>query len=274
MSEHRFGGGWTEIKLEVLHAYLDAYVLALKNRGFKKIYIDAFAGTGECIPKTKNAVALDGSAKIALETNGFDRYLFVEHHADRFQQLTGLCKKYPHLDIRPYNDDANKVMLEMLRQFDRKAWRGVAFLDPYGLQLDWSILLQLAATQAIDVWYLFPLSGLYRQAARKFAALDESKEAAIDRCLGTTEWRQALYRTDPQSDIFDDDPALIRQATVNDIEMFVKTRLSSIFPKVLEPLRLPKSGAPLFSLFFAIANPSPKAIEVASRIAKHILKNA
>lgn len=44
--EHRFGGDWTEQKLGILERYLEAYLIALKNQNFYKIYIDAFAGTG------------------------------------------------------------------------------------------------------------------------------------------------------------------------------------------------------------------------------------
>ena len=44
--EHRFGGAWTDRKLEVLAGYLASYTAALKNTIFEKVYIDAFAGTG------------------------------------------------------------------------------------------------------------------------------------------------------------------------------------------------------------------------------------
>jgi three-Cys-motif partner protein len=274
MGEHRFGGGWTQIKLEVLREYLKVYLTALKHKPFQKLYIDAFAGSGECVPKNSNLGTIDGSAKIALDTRGFDRYIFIEHHTRRYHDLHGLCSSYHELDIRLHNGDANRVLEGMLQRLDRNGWRGVAFLDPYGLQLDWLTLTKLAKTQSIDVWYLFPLSGLYRQAARNFTNVDASKEAAIDRCLGTADWRQAFYKVSPQEDLFSDDPVLIRNANVDAIEHFVRQRLETIFPKVLAPLRLPKSGAPLFSLFFAVSNPSPKAIGVASKIAKHILDHA
>ena len=45
--QQRFGGDWTEQKLEVVQKYLGAYTTALKNQPFKKLYIDAFAGSGE-----------------------------------------------------------------------------------------------------------------------------------------------------------------------------------------------------------------------------------
>ena len=42
----KFGGEWTEEKLNIFTCYLEAYLVALQHQKFKKIYIDAFAGTG------------------------------------------------------------------------------------------------------------------------------------------------------------------------------------------------------------------------------------
>ena len=63
----KFGGNWTEEKLNIFTSYLDAYLTALQNQKFKKIYIDAFAGTGE-IETTDGGQYLAGSAKRALNS--------------------------------------------------------------------------------------------------------------------------------------------------------------------------------------------------------------
>jgi hypothetical protein len=57
-------------------------------------------------------------------------------------------------------------------------------------------------------------------------------------------------------------------------EAFVKKRLESVFPLVLPPRRLlgPRR-APLFSLFFAMANRSKTAQQRARPIAAHILRS-
>jgi hypothetical protein len=47
MSEHSFGGPWTEIKLDTVVYYLKCYTAALSAVNFDLWYIDAFAGTGE-----------------------------------------------------------------------------------------------------------------------------------------------------------------------------------------------------------------------------------
>jgi hypothetical protein len=46
----RFGSADTERKLQLVAHYLDRFVTALKNQPFKKLYVDAFAGTGSWIP--------------------------------------------------------------------------------------------------------------------------------------------------------------------------------------------------------------------------------
>jgi hypothetical protein len=47
MSElQQFGGDWTIEKLDILTSYLDAYLTALKNMRFGKIYVDAWTMPG------------------------------------------------------------------------------------------------------------------------------------------------------------------------------------------------------------------------------------
>ena len=46
MTVPRFGGRWTEQRLEILGRYLDAYTTALKNQRFTLYYVDGFAGAG------------------------------------------------------------------------------------------------------------------------------------------------------------------------------------------------------------------------------------
>ena len=45
--------------------------------------------------------------------------------------------------------------------------------------MEWATLQAIANTKAIDVWFLFSLSGLYRQAARSSEDITEEKRLAI-----------------------------------------------------------------------------------------------
>jgi three-Cys-motif partner protein len=69
------------------------------------------------------------------------------------------------------------------------------------MHVEWTTLQAIAKTGAIDVWYLFPYSGLYRQAAKNADAMDADKEESITRLLGTDEWRQVFYTPKRQASI-------------------------------------------------------------------------
>ena len=74
----QFGGNWTEEKLNIFTEYLTAYLTALQNQNFGKVYIDAFAGTGEIVTNDGEQ-HLVGSAKRALSSYlKFDRYYFMK----------------------------------------------------------------------------------------------------------------------------------------------------------------------------------------------------
>ena len=271
-----FGGIWTEQKLVALKEYLSAFTKALKNQHFKLIYLDGFAGTGSCEIKidgeTKN---IEGSAKIALKTKPpFDHYYFIELAFRKQSALRRLVKENSDRNVDILDGDCNQALIKLCETVDWKRSRAVLFLDPYGFQVEWSTLKAIANTKAIDMWYLFPYAGLYRQAPKDVDALDSDKEAAINRILGTEEWRKQFYRPSPQQDLFGKEGEV--RGSHQDMLDFVTNRLKQIFPCVLAPAVLYQgnnsSGAPLFALYFAVSNPNKQAQTVATRIAKHILR--
>src|SRR5690606_687521 len=152
--------------------------------------------------------------------------------------------------------------------------RGIVFLDPYGMEVKWETVEAIAATEAIDCWYFFPLSGLYRNAPHDPTKLDQKKEAALDSVLGTTDWQSRWYshQIGPQS-LFETESQAVVRADVDAIEAYVGERLRSVFKgAVLPPMRLRHNGgAPMASLFFAVSNPGHKVVALARRIAGHIL---
>jgi three-Cys-motif partner protein len=295
-SGHRFGGGWTDLKLGVLQDYLAFFTTALRKQKFELLYIDGFAGSGGRIVERVIArgsplfgtldesenIDVPGSARIALETKPpFHRIVLIERHNRRFAELKSLCSHYPDVEVLPLQGEANEAITNLCRSQRWRASsanyhgiRAVLFLDPYGMNVNYSTLGTIAETKAIDVWYLFPLSGVYRQAARSGHKLTTSKRAAITRILGTDEWESAFYSEPKSNDLFANVGASRRTADVSMIEVYVKSRLENIFPRVTKPLRLSmKNGAPLYSLFFAMSNSDPKAIGLALKGANHILKS-
>lgn len=287
---HFFGSSETERKLDCLRKYLTAYSIALKNKDFARVYIDAFAGTGgrtetrAMLPfmgqgeETFIEVTTPGSARIALETRpAFHHLLLIEKDQRRADVLKKVIAEYPGSRAQVRNGDANEVVQRTCRRFrwHQERIRGVVFLDPYGMEVSWDTVEAIAQTEALDCWYFFPLSGLYRNASKDPAKLDQSKIDALNRVFGTPSWRQEWYETESQTDMFGD---LIederRSFDVNRIEAWVGNRLRDVFKGgVLKPMRLyHPGGAPMASLFFAISNPHKAAVRLATEIAAHILK--
>jgi len=283
-ADHEFGSQATELKLSVVEAYLRAFTAALRRKFPELWYIDAFAGTGERterIPARRggllssapeNVVRRRGSVKIAIDVYpAFDRLIFVEQRPRAVEALRELREQHPDRNIDVLAGDANVEIPRLVKSVNWRRIRAVMFLDPYGMSVDWNTLKAIAETGAIDVWFLFSLSGLYRQAAHSADAIDDDKRAAITRVLGTSEWEKELYAR--QGDLFTKQGPLRRTADVGRLQDYVKARLATIFPAVLPPLPLPIDKRPQkFSLFFAISNGDGPAIGLATRIANHILK--
>lgn len=290
MVDHEFGGLSTDLKLSIVEKYLRAYTTALRGKFQNLWYIDAFAGTGYRTVKhaaVENSVFGDdrperveqrrGSAVIALQTTpAFDRLIFIEKKPAHCAAIEKLMAENPTRDITLDKSDANISIQKNVAWDGWNSTRAVMFLDPYGLSVDWETLVAIAGTKAIDVWYLVSLAGLFRQAAHDPEKLDDTKRAALTRMLGTDEWERSWYPETLEVDIFGDVVRNKRRsADVTAMESFVGERLRTIFPKVLPPYRLHNErGVPMFALFFAISNPDPKAIGLATSIAGHILKAA
>ena len=153
--------------------------------------------------------------------------------------------------------------------------RGVTLLDPYGIEIDWATVEAVAATEALDLWYFFSLMGLYRQAPNDRPPIDDFIRARLNRVLGTNDWERDWYGTPHGTTNMMGDPATaIRTADVNAIERYVKGLLLAVFKgAVLDPRRFyNKQNAPLASWFFAVSNPNPAAVTLATKIANHILR--
>jgi three-Cys-motif partner protein len=286
--DHEFGNLSTDLKLSLVEGYLAAFTKALRPKFQELWYIDAFAGTGNRTVKHRAVEARGwlpeieerieqkrGSARIALEISPeFDRLVFMDTKKSHCDALEELKRSFPGRRIEVVRGDANAAIEQELAAKRWAGKRAVMFLDPYGMHVEWKTLERIQATEAIDVWYLVSLAGLFRQAAYDPKNLTERKRAAITRMLGTDEWEQAWYRREIVADLLGAvDETAQRTADIDAMEAFVDARLKSLFPKVLPPRRLRNaSGVAMFSLFLAISNPEPKAIGLATKIGNHLLK--
>ncbi len=272
-----FGNSWTKEKLDLIDKYLNAYTIALKNMPFKKIYIDAFAGTGEI--ETNGGEFLSGSTKRALSTTvPFDHYYFIEYSSSKCQVLRQMVKnEFPQLEDRVtiLCGDANEKLDVIIKGIDWVKNRALLFLDPFATQVQWETLEKVARTKAIDMWYLYPFSALNRLLKNEGDTIDETWERCIDKMLGTTDWKDALYEKDKQISIFDIEgqDRLVKNVNTESLKQYIIKRLKTIFIEVSDNSKLLKNDkqSSLFLLIFAVSNPGKKARNLAMKIANTIL---
>ena len=275
MTSPRFGGPWTEEKLEILRAYLDAYTTALKNQPFTLIYVDGFAGAGsywELDYYSEDYLEFrEGSPLIALEIDdkGFDRLIFVDKDAVAAEALLNLKSEHPGRHIEILQGDANDKVPEFCRRmgsFDR----AVAFLDPFATQLSWSTVQAIAGTKKIDCWILFPLMAVSRMMPTDKEP-DEALAEELDRIFGDRQHWQQSYYDSPQLSLFENGQR--RQRTEGSEQFADRYRelLSTVFHSVAPTKRTltNSKNVPLFELFFAAGN--AKGAPIATQIANHIL---
>ena len=291
---HRFGGAWTELKLDAVHYYLGFFTRVLKTQPFDLWYIDAFAGSGtraveretggllDDAPVTDATEEIAGSVLRALAVDPpFGRHVFIEGDASRFRELDAIRSSRPEKRIECRHGDANSELRAIFTSFpwgDQVAGRGklraVVFLDPYGMNVEWDTLRVLASTKAVDVWYLFPMLAVTRQLARDISRVDQHKSAKLDSIFGTTDWRQELYDTQVITDLFEQPVTTsVRKVTLPQIEEYARSRLKTLFRYVSEPLPLIAEGrGQLFSLFCLSNSASNPAIDLIKKGVRSTLK--
>ena len=278
-NKQKFGGPWTEEKLNMFMDYLNAYLKVLKNQDFYKVYIDAFAGTGTInIKNEEEQAVIAGSARRALSSDlKFDHYFFVEYDKKKCEQLQQMVKDdFPTLvdRVSVCCGDANDCLAQIIDGLDWRRTRGLLFIDPFATAFKWESLKKVASTEAIDLWYLFPFSALNRM-LRRDGNIDESWKKCINSLLGTTEWEIEFYRESPLLDLFDSKPEYEKNADLKTITDYWLQRMRSIFPRVADKAYVFKnnSNTPMFLFCFAISNPSKKVQSIAMRIANYIINH-
>ncbi len=285
VSRKKFGGGWSDDKLDALQSYLESYVQALSRASFERVYIDAFAGAGtrevtqdiednlfDEVLSEEDAGYRHGSPLIALATQSpFHRFIFIERDPGSIARLQEqVSQNFPSRigDVAFQQGDAN----ELLQAITRENWkprRAVAFLDPFALHVKWETIEMIAKTQAIDLWLLFPAMAVNRMLPRN-GIVPKKWAEKLTETFGSSEWEHYFYEKQ-QADMFGEETISKQPKIFEKLSEFITMRLNTVFEKAnTKPLILRNStGAPLFLLCFASGN--PKGAPIALRIADHII---
>ena len=146
------------------------------------------------------------------------------------------------------------------------------FLDPFGMNVDWSTIESIAATKAIDLWYLFPLGVALNRLLTRDGNIQPGSRERIDRVLGTSKWYNLFYEVDNQLGLLETGQIRRKNVDFEAMAAFIVDRLDGIFCKVDSRMLYNSRNNPIYLLCFAAGN--PKGADTAVKIAGHILRQS
>ncbi len=259
-------GRWSEEKLDLLAKYLKAYSVIMNEQKKSWLkdyyYIDAFAGSVRPRAKEDEQRYINGSPIRALQTEPkFDGYWFVDVNPQRVERVRKLREDFPNQIIETYQGDCNDILYnEIIPKIPYSSKkRAFVFLDPYGLQVDWETVKELANTKTCDIFVNFSVMGVTRLLPREQNP-DLEVVRQINKVMGNTEWITQIYKESPvtQLDLFGNlsEPTLSRDTIRAEwLASLYTEQLRLLFPHVSRPVLMRNStNSVLYALCLASHN--------------------
>ncbi|HFA51978.1 MAG TPA: three-Cys-motif partner protein TcmP, partial [Bacteroidetes bacterium] len=295
-----WGGPWTEKKLDAFIKYVKAYLTIMNKYHWKTIYFDGFAGSGErrmkkdddgtnlslfgfgnIILSNKEETVYQGAAERIMRLPvpyKFDYYYFVEKNHKNIENLKKRLSSIPEYDqLNPKPQfkigDCNKWLneLSMALKSDPKKYASLVFIDPFGMQVDWSSIEKLKGTRS-DVWILIPTGVIVNRLLDKKGELKYINKLKDFFGMSEKQIREKFYPPVgyKMTSLFDGKEIDIIQKVKNPINRIAQIyieNMQKVWSHVTKnPLVLyNNNGLPLFHFVFASNNAS------ALKIAKHII---
>lgn len=284
----KWGGKWTEQKLDAFIAYVKAYLIIMKKFSYwETIYFDGFAGIGERIIKEeKNNFFIflennfplliedirlyEGSVKRVLslpEPFRFNYYYFIDSKSENVVKLKELAKEYQSkiipgkIEVR--QEDCNKELLKLAAALNKnKKLASLIFIDPFGMQVNWESIASLKGTRS-DVWILIPSGVIVNRLLPKTGNIKHKEKLEKFFGLPQNEIRNFFYSEKKTDDLFG--TLNTTEKVSNPIEKIVQLyvyQIKTVWKNVTEePLILKNSkNVPIFHLLFASNNNNAKKI--------------
>lgn len=294
-----WGGKWTEEKLDAFEKYVKAYLTIMnKHRdayGWKLLYFDGFAGSG-----TRNQEDEEQEVKIAYDLfeeeitiedlnvyegaaervvkieaskiRSFDHFYFVDKNEESCKALEQKLESYntngkKHFLTKDANDAVKMLANTLRKNNDCKA---LAFLDPFGMQIDWTSIETLKDL-SVDLWILVPTGVIINRLLER--KIDQQKGLAHADKLQTffgmpeDEIKSLFYTEELMPTLFGEETVITKtKNSIRKIAQLYIERLKDVFPYVTEdPLVLFNNhNVPIYHLVCASKNKT--ALKIAQDI--------
>lgn len=287
-------GAWALEKLKCLGDYLSAYTQIMKNQTWCDgyFYIDAFAGAGKNEIRgskgksspTDNLLLdvgllshqdedeesyVNGSTYVALDINQpFTKYFLVDLSEERVKKLNKIKKEYEgQREIEVIHNDATLALSSILKSPDInwKKCRGVVFLDPFGMQVPWSIIEEIARNGSLEIFLNLPVGMAIQRLLPRSGKFTKEQKEKLTEYFGSPEWEDIIYHK--TTDLFGEENASKADGSGERLALWYQKRLENVFGFSPAPRLITNShGTHLYYLLFAGPN------ETGAKIASHVLK--
>lgn len=183
-------GSWSADKHHFLRRYLDAFTTSMRDKRWDGLhYIDLFAGAGiERLAETRKLEW--GSPLIAAQAKfRFARLHLCELDKVKCGALRELVVRFPQPEEPQILQGNSNTLVDAITSELPAKSLSLAFLDPYGLHLDFETVRALSRRRC-DLILFFPdhLDALRNWEEYYF----DQTHSNLDRVLGTKEWRVQL----------------------------------------------------------------------------------
>lgn len=279
---NKFGGSWTEKKINILVKYARAYLQIMKERPYwKLLYFDGFAGSGKISSEKENNIRDIIGAAIRIvsidDPISFHEYYFVEKKKQYADSLRLYIKeKFPGKSKSVYvvKEDCNKKLLDLsdfLQSPKGKNYKVLAYIDPYGMQLEWNSIKIFKEINGVDLWVLVPTGLGVNRLLKKDGNISDEWLKRLELFLGMQkeEIINRFYEIQTDDTLFGE---ITRSSKIdNAIEksaVLYRNRLNEIFNYVSEPFILRNSSGSIMYHYLMASNNS-----TAHKIANEIIKN-
>jgi three-Cys-motif partner protein len=280
-----WGGPWTEKKLEAFSKYVWSYLTIMKKFPYwETIYFDGFAGSGTRQKKVNSDLmkqlkiteeeerTYKGAAErvLSLQDLGFDFYYFIDKNESSLNKLKSkLDQKFKDKTIVYRSGDANQQLLALATALRKKNYAALIFLDPFGMQINWSSITELKETRS-DVWILVPTGVIVNRLLDRAGKLEFSQKLESFFGLSIDEIKAYFYKENKIQTLFGEEEIITKVSQpIEKIAQLYAEQMKTIWEHVTEvPLVLKnRSGSPIFHFVFASNNHNAK------KIAKQIIQN-
>ncbi|MBI4482795.1 MAG: three-Cys-motif partner protein TcmP [Acidobacteria bacterium] len=178
-------GPWSEIKLEIIREYAQAYSKILSAQtapDLVHIYIDAFAGAGVHVSRTTGRFVRGSPLNALLIGPPFREYHLIDLKREKVASLRKITSD--RQDVKLYEGDCNTILLNHV--FPKVKYedyrRGLCLLDPYGLQLNWGVIETAGRMRSLEIFLNFPIADINRNALLRDP--DAAKDEHVKRMNG------------------------------------------------------------------------------------------